>query len=960
MKFLKLQLTLCLLFTISVTSQSQTDSIEVALKAEVSSVSTLDTEDEWKSFSNRLCKISAQAIAARKNRALLDHLEPLLNEYNSQLKAYKPSFADLNYYVGLAHTNEGSYISALPYCEISEQLTAKYFPEDTIKQMKRKIILSHLYASTDQVMKAIKVNEEGLSLAKEIKDPMMMFRFFMNGGNAFQYKGEYSSAISYFNQAHVLIQGRNPLFEQAVKTNIGAAYLSGQQPKKAKIPFLEALALSRQASGPATGEVYDQLSTVILLNDLSKVYTQLGQLDSAMLYATKTMEGINRIYTDKHAYHGEFLLNLGLVQKESGDIETAINTLKESIELNNEFRSNHNSYSAIALMQLGDIERDKKNFEHAMRYYQKSIAATIPDYNWSELTDLPTSENKATNPRDVIESLNKMGKAYKGWYALNDNTKYLEEAVSVYKVLFSYIDSFKAQLTDVESRLLFSSNFKDIYSEALAVTHELYRSTNDKKYIDLAFQWMEKNKANELFIALNMSQLKETSQDSIFRYESELKSKISYLEKQVSTATDSAKLAALKSSLYSYENELRDIIINIENKYPQFYDIKYHTQQPSINTLQQRLDRKSALVSYFVGSDQVYFVSVKKNELEFGTLGSSETLKNEIYGLIKALKAGSQQLEGQLVQVYELLQPSLSINYEQLLIIPDDALSYLPFEVITHEDKHLLEYTTITYSPSVNYLKFNAQSVQDSEASIYAPSFVKTQESIASFTRSANVDALAPLPYAEEEAKSIAKLFNANALTGQAATETHFKSSTKNSMILHLATHAVIDNQSPEFSKLLLNSDSLNDGLLHTYELYNMKLNADLVALSACNTGVGKYYKGEGVMSLARGFMYAGVPNVMMSLWSVPDASTSEIMQSFYQHLKDGKSKPEALRQAKLDYLAKADENTSNPYYWAGFVYIGSPEMDNSNSKLWMGLGAAVIVIVIVAGIRRKKKSQNG
>ncbi len=958
MKSLKLQLTLCLLLSISVTSQSQPDSIEVALKAMVTTVSSNDTEDDWKSFSRQLNKITATAIASQKNKAVLDHVEPLLNEYNSQLKAYKPSFADINYYVGLAHTNEGSYISALPYCEISEQLTKKCFTEDTIKLMKRKIILSHLYASTDQIMKAIKVNEEGLILAKEIKDPMMMFRFLMNGGNAFQYKGEYSSAISYFNQAHVLIKGKNPLFEQAVKTNIGAAYLSSEQPKKAKIAFLEALELSRQGSGPATGEVYDQLSTVILLNDLSKVYTQLGQLDSAMLYATKTMEGINRIYTDKHAYHGEFLLNLGLVQKENGNIESAVKTLTESIELNNQFRSNHNSYSAIALMHLGDIESENKNFERAMTYYQESIAATVPDYNWSDLADLPSPENRATNPRDAIESLSKMGTTYKKWYALSDSLQLLEQAVNVYTVLFSYIDGFKAQLTDVESRLLFSSNFKDIYSQAIDVTHKLYQSSRDKKYIEIALRWMEKNKANELFIALNMSQLKETSQDSIFRYESEVKSKISYLEKRLTSISDSAQKATLQSRLYAFENDLRNVVVSIEKKYPQFYDIKYNVKQPSIDDLQKQLNKETVLVSYFVGTDQAYFVTIDKSSINFGTIGSASNLKNEINSLIKNLKAGALSSKEQLNQVFEMLQPSLKTNYKQLLIIPDDILSYLPFEVITHEGKHLLEYTTITYSPSVNFLHFQRQTNSNSLASIYAPSFVQTTEGLVSFTRGSNLDSLAPLPYAEEEANSIAQLFDSNALTGKAATETHFKTSTKKSAILHLATHAVIDEQSPEFSKLLLNNDSLNDGLLHTYELYNMQLNADLVALSACNTGVGKYYSGEGVMSLARGFMYAGVPNVMMSLWSVPDKSTSEIMQSFYSHLKNGLSKPEALRQAKLDYLAKADENTSNPYYWAGFVYIGNPESDKGNSNLWIGIVAAFIVSAIVIGIRQKRRSQ--
>ena len=180
-----------------------------------------------------------------------------------------------------------------------------------------------------------------------------------------------------------------------------------------------------------------------------------------------------------------------------------------------------------------------------------------------------------------------------------------------------------------------------------------------------------------------------------------------------------------------------------------------------------------------------------------------------------------------------------------------------------------------------------------------------------------------------EEAGFIAELFNGTTFLNEAATETAFKINAKKFSTLHLSMHAIMDEADPMNSRLLFYNDTttLDDGLLYAHELYNMKLNADMVVLSACNTGQGQLAKGEGVMGISRAFAYAGTPSTIMSLWKVPDESTSKIMVAFYKHLKDGASKSEALRKAKLDYLDSviAPEQT-HPYYWAGFILMGNDD----------------------------------
>ena len=185
---------------------------------------------------------------------------------------------------------------------------------------------------------------------------------------------------------------------------------------------------------------------------------------------------------------------------------------------------------------------------------------------------------------------------------------------------------------------------------------------------------------------------------------------------------------------------------------------------------------------------------------------------------------------------------------------------------------------------------------------------------------------LIKLNWAEKEVIDISEMVKGETFCHQNATEKTFKEKAPNASILHLATHAVINDAYPMYSKLILAPDTASgeDGFLNTYELYNMQLNANMAVLSACNTGYGRLVRGEGIISLARGFMYAGCPSIIMSLWPVDDRSTSELMENFYQGLRTGLPKDAALREAKLKYLMTADEAKANPFYWAGFVPIGN------------------------------------
>jgi CHAT domain-containing protein len=174
--------------------------------------------------------------------------------------------------------------------------------------------------------------------------------------------------------------------------------------------------------------------------------------------------------------------------------------------------------------------------------------------------------------------------------------------------------------------------------------------------------------------------------------------------------------------------------------------------------------------------------------------------------------------------------------------------------------------------------------------------------------------------------------------------------------------HTIIDDKNPMYTKLAFsqNKEDIENSFLNTYEIYNMDINARMTVLSACNTGNGKLQKGEGIMSLARAFLFAGCPSIVMTLWAVEDNASGDLISSFYKYLSKGKSKDESLRLAKLDYIKNSDKTRVHPYFWSGYVNIGDTRSLYENNKidkpLFFLLSIAGIFMIVFFVIKRRSK----
>jgi len=368
----------------------------------------------------------------------------------------------------------------------------------------------------------------------------------------------------------------------------------------------------------------------------------------------------------------------------------------------------------------------------------------------------------------------------------------------------------------------------------------------------------------------------------------------------------------------------------------------------TLRQVQELLDPGTTLIEYFVTGPLTYVWIVEEDKLQFVTV---DLPREKLASLVKALREnifslGEREKFNEVsASLYKHLIQSLlpHITGKELIIVPHDVLHYLPFHaLLSAKGRYLIEDFPIYYLSSASLLQFTKEKRRAKGEKVLALG---------------NPDLGDPsmnLRFAELEAGEIAKLYpRSSVLLKKEATEEKAKILSPDNDILHFASHAELSEEDPLSSAILLAKDGKEDGRLEVREIFSMDLKANLVVLSACETGLGKLSSGDELVGLTRAFIYAGTPSVVASLWNVEDSSTAALMGSFYKNLRT-MSKVEALRQAQLELIrgkassdllarrgiggvgklgevpqTKPDSpgsvsiSTSHPYFWAPFILVG-------------------------------------
>jgi CHAT domain-containing protein len=504
--------------------------------------------------------------------------------------------------------------------------------------------------------------------------------------------------------------------------------------------------------------------------------------------------------------------------------------------------------------------------------------------------------------------------------------------------------------------LILGNRFRDIYLNAIHDFTLCYRRTGKSVFLEKAFEFAEKSKVAGLLSAtreLNAIQLNIPPNSA--ELEKSLQNKISFYNSRISIEeerenSDVNLVSELKGKLLTAVRERDSLLLDFKKNYPGYYTLKYNTNVPSMKEIPSIIGRNSNYLNYVVSDSVVYIFLVNRKNIElhsfaidssfFGNLLKFRSLLSD-QAVSVNVRTKFNDFKSTAYHLYRMLIEPVRKSFisENLIIAPDNILSYIPFEtLLSAEDNsndlyyrdldYLMKDYNISYTYSATFMKelVKTEKISKNVLVAFAPVYTKAINTDSIFIgRQGGSGVLYDLPEARQEAEYVSKITGGKAYLFGHAKESVFKRVAANYSIIHLAMHTYLNDQNPMNSAMIFSQDNdpPEDGLLYTYEVYGIPMKAKMVVLSSCNTGNGTLSSGEGILSLARGFLYSGCQSVVMSMWDIDDKSGTEVVKMFYDNLKKGKSKSGALRESRAAYLRNASQLRSHPYFWASLVVYG-------------------------------------
>jgi CHAT domain-containing protein len=494
--------------------------------------------------------------------------------------------------------------------------------------------------------------------------------------------------------------------------------------------------------------------------------------------------------------------------------------------------------------------------------------------------------------------------------------------------------------------------FVDIASNIYDVVAKILYNDHSASSLELLFEVSERNKS----YLLNNAGVERSAMQfagvpaSLVADEENLRRQIHQKEKnlaqayQTSPDHDETKQLIYRdlADLYHQYDALK---AKMKAQYPDFFNYLLNKNVATIQEVQADLTREQTLLEYYPANEYLYIFVLNRGDYKVHRIAYTAPIQDAVKAFHQHIykpytDPPKDDLYQQCADIYAqsghqlyqiLIEPYRSDLRKQIIIVPDGLLNYVPFEALltatptknTRYGSHayLLHDYIISYAYSATLLRENRQKKTDQGKKQFlgiAPSFQGGN------TGNTNRQPLRPLLHNKTEVTEIQAVTGGDVLIGEKATKGRFTQLAHQYQIIHLATHAEAMDRIGDYSFLAFTSSQATDSLrLFSKEIYALSIQADMVVLSACQTGIGELKRGEGVISIARAFMYAGAKCVVTSLWSVDDHKTKELMIDFYGQLKSGTTKDYALRQAKLNYLARNTGEAAHPFYWAGFVALG-------------------------------------
>lgn len=815
--------------------------------------------------------------------------------------------------------NEGRQIA-----ENTLEYLSKYFPNQHMVRGQALTLQGRSYLSLGRYDLALDYLQESEELLGEL-ETLEKAACWSELGIVYLNNGNNELALQYLEKGLSIRQkelsSTHPLVGDSFN-RLGLLY-QATDPLQALIYFNRAMKIYEKNYG----ETHPQIALVA--NNLAFAYAAQKEYDEAFKQLERVKNTLDQMYSGNHHRKAFNLSTIGRIQLEKGDYESALVSQAQALKMYIALFGSKHPEVANTYYLMGEIYLKTSQYKEAVDHLQKAIYANLIDQNYTSVYDLPQIRDYF-NADFLLSSLQSKAISLEALhYEKSLNQADLTGAIATYEKCDELISIVRQIRQNEQDKIKLGAIAKEVYEDGIRLSLTLSQQTFKKRYyVEKAFQFCERSKSAVLLEAITETKAKSFAgiPQELIELEDSLKAEIAFFEQQLASGTDQEKF---KNLLFQYQSAYHDFIDRLEAEFPSYFELKYAQQLATVSEIQQAIGADATLLSYFVGETTIYLFQINKEGIKTYQFPKGDDFEKNATAFRNAIKYRVNESTVTIAKkLYTQLLPEKLNGAPTLIILPDGVLGTLPFEAFVHpastgstpkEADFFIEKYAIAYDYSASLLvnRYGRTSDLPERILLCAPlDFQKNEVKMAS------------LPDSEKEVKEIRLFFKANGeaemSVGASATEALLKSTQMSGYkYLHFATHGQVNESKPELSRIFLAPTSNEDGSLYAGEIYNLKINADLVTLSACETGLGKIAKGEGIVGLSRAFQYAGANNLIVSLWQVADQSTAQLMIKFYdQHLhNDYSGYNRSLREAKLHLLNSTDYQ--HPYFWAPFILVG-------------------------------------
>lgn len=876
--------------------------------------------------------------------------------------------------LGTLYQYMGKYDQALPFIKQASEIRKTTLGKEHSRYATSLNSLASLYDDMGEYSKALP-----LYLQVKAIDEKALGQDHPNYGIAlnnlalvYESLGNYSLALPLLLQSKDIKEkslGRNHPYYATALHNLAQLYERMGYYNRALPLYLESKDIREKALGK------DHRRYASSLTSLAKLYEQMGHIDQALLVNQEALEIEEKILGKHHPVYAGSLSNLAGLYKQMGDYEMALPLYLESKNIREKALGTKHPFYIQSLNNLASLYERMDSVDKAWQVLNEAMNGSCGiqvqltfDKTWFDRLLVATYSSYVHLER-MIESLGIAYQLLEFDYSVDDA---LAKQTMVTDMANALLVEARNQVSSEEDKL-----------RILSLSHEwLLRGLNTldpEFHAEKAFKLADQNKSVLLLqstmseMALKLGELP----DSLIWRERELLKKQSQLQVKLLEKLSDAEEERLRDQLNHINQDVDVFVRMIEHEYPKYHEIKYRQVDASVSEIQASLESNTALLEYVVGDSVVHLFYVDQEQLEWSRFFvENEELKNRVNSLHSSLsdyqsKESYQRYKEQAHWFYQnLVAPSLADkeHIDKLIIVTDGELGHLPFESFlvdnsSEQPHYLLNDYSISYTYSATLWKENMEAPSPrNNGQIFGvaadynlmpdSSMLALRLPPDQWTRGE----LTALPAARREVETLMEKYEGFFAFDTFASERVVKEMASDYSILHFATHGILNKEQPVLSSLAFteDSDSTETNFWQAHEISQAQLNADLVVLSACETGYGEFERGNGIASLARAFMYAGAPALVVSLWQVNDEATSELMKNFYDNLANGMKKDEALRQAKLQYMRSAEGILAHPAFWSPFIVMGNTDAveirRKGNPTAW-SLGLGMIALLSIGGL---------